>query len=383
MEVVACSLSKSAGLTGSAEQEAALSLKEQATAQAIAQTAQVPFSSEKLPSIETTLQMARLANLVYEETPIMAYKDGAKPKSKDTYKGRLVEVGGTDTEMWYYECEEEGTEAILTFSAKNKRCTVIFRGTEVGGTTTFWDSLKDIGSDLTAFKKPLGPDGKEDDYPDCRVHQGFRYQYYGKVTEFRNDGDVRTELRADEGTIEGMVLERALLQKVQKVLDFQDKNGSDTELFVTGHSLGAALSVLFGVRLSKKHPKRHVQVINFGCPKVGNAAFAQLVKNTENLCVQRVAHKCDVVTRAPNFNYNHVGHTIQIDEAAEVKPHAFKWHAGRSYWTNWNPFLGFLLGGIGDHSMTGYIRALNTHANSRPDSTGEKPWLTEYTQQEK
>ena len=114
-----------------------------------------------------------------------------------------------------HECEEEGTEAILTFSAKNKRCTVIFRGTEVGGTTTFWDSLKDIGSDLTAFKKPLGPDGKEDDYPDCRVHQGFRYQYYGKVTEFRNDGDVRTELRADEGTIEGMVLERALLQKVR------------------------------------------------------------------------------------------------------------------------------------------------------------------------
>tara|TARA_B110001469_G_scaffold118122_1_gene124608 strand:- start:273 stop:818 length:546 start_codon:yes stop_codon:yes gene_type:complete len=170
--------------------------------------------------------------------------------------------------------------------------------------------------------------------------------------------------------------------QVQKVLDFQAKNDSDTELFVTGHSLGAALSVLFGVRLAHKHPTKHVQVINFGCPKVGNAAFAQLVKNKENLLVQRVAHKHDVITRAPNFNYHHVGHTIQIDEASE--PRAFKWHAGRSYWTNWNPFFGLLRGGIGDHSMEfGYIRALNSHVNSRSDSTVEKPWLTEYTEQEK
>ena len=98
--------------------------------------------------------------------------------------------------------------------------------------------------------------------------------------------------------------------------------------------------------------------------------------------VQRVAHKHDVITRAPNFNYHHVGHTIQIDEASE--PRAFKWHAGRSYWTNWNPFFGLLLGGIGDHSMEfGYIRALNSHVNSRSDSTVAKPWLTEYTEQEK
>ena len=33
------------------------------------------------------------------------------------------------------------------------------------------------------------------------------------------------------------------------------------------------------------------------CPKVGNAAFAHLVNNKENLCVQRVAHKSDVTTR--------------------------------------------------------------------------------------
>ena len=200
---------------------------------------------------------------------------------------------------------------------------------------------------------------------------------------------------------------------MEKVLNFQDKKGiSDTKLFVTGHSLGAALSVLFGIRLAHKYDTRHVQVINFGCPKVGNEAFAQLVNNKANLCVQRVAHKNDVitailtpiptpipipnpipnpnpnpipipipipnpnqvVTRVPNFYYYHVGHTIQIDEAAE--PHAFKWHAGCSYWTNWNPFSGLLQGGVSDHSMaTGYMAALKSHKH---DGKGEKPWVTAY-----
>lgn len=340
---------------------------------------QVPFS-EKLPNIEDTLQMARLANMVYDEKPIASYKEAGKGTDpKDGYKKHLQDEGGEDAEMWYYECDAEGTEAIVTFSKKKNRCTVVFRGTEVGGDTTYKETWKDVRADLTACgaKVPLaGPDDEKDDHPDCHVHKGFRSQYYGKVTAFRNDGEVRKELAAD-GTIEGMVLETALFQKVDKVLKLQELEGKkDTELFVTGHSLGAALSVLCGIRLALKYRERHVQVINFGCPKVGGPAFLQLVKTKENLCVQRVAHKRDVVSRAPNLNYNHVGHTIQIDEDAE--PRAFKWHAGCSFWTNWNPIVGALRGGVGDHSMSKYVKALNTHANSRSKPAVEKQWVTEY-----
>ena len=64
-----------------------------------------------------------------------------------------------------------------------------------------------------------------------------------------------------------------------------------------------------------------------------------------------------------------MGHTIQIDEAAE--PHAFKWHAGCSFWTNWNPFFGLLLGGVGDHSMLGYLTALTSHKL-------DKKWVAAY-----
>ena len=186
------------------------------------------FSSEKLPSIEDTLQMARLANMVYTEKPITAFKDAAtKSKaSKDpkaAYIDHLVAEGGAGTEMWYYECDKQGTEAILTFSPKNNRCTVIFRGTETSGVAAW----KDIKSDLSGLKKPfgtkplkpLGPNREEDDHPEgCRVHQGFRNQYYGEVSEFRNDGAVDEDLLAEKGTIEGMVLETALLQKVRRCI---------------------------------------------------------------------------------------------------------------------------------------------------------------------
>ena len=86
---------------------------------------------------------------------------------------------------------------------------------------------------------------------------------------------------------------RSVSTQVEEVLTKAPK----TKLFVTGHSLGAALSVLCGIRLAHKYPENPVQVINFGCPKVGNWAFAQLVNSKTNLCVHRVAHKNDVITR--------------------------------------------------------------------------------------
>ena len=156
---------------------------------------------------------------------------------------------------------------------------------------------------------------------------------------------------------------------MKQVLDLD----SHTELFVTGHSLGAALSVLFGIRLALKIDNK-VQVINFGCPKVGNAAFANLVNNKQNLCVHRVAHKSDVITRGPNFNYNHVGHTIHIDEAEDVEPRAFMWHNGLHAMTNWNPLMGCVL----DHLMDGYIKALHSHRHEGPNCKGEKPWVAAY-----
>ena len=117
-----------------------------------------------------------------------------------------------------------------------------------------------------------------------------------------------------------------------------------------------------------------IPVINFGCPKVGNAAFAKLVNNKQNLCVHRVAHKSDVITRGPNLYYNHVGHTIHIDEAKDVEPRAFMWHNGKNAMTNRNPLMGYVL----DHLMGGYIKALHSHKHDGINCEGEKPWVAAY-----
>jgi hypothetical protein len=161
-----------------------------------------------LPDIETTLQMARLAMLVYDDDCVeeLGHASPVKGKLKEDvkYVKRLKEEAGEDTEMWFYEAAGD-TEAAVTFSPLKKRCTVIFRGTE-----SFWDWV----ADAKFIKKKLGPDDSVDDHPDCRVHSGFRGQYYGKVSQMTNDGDVSEHLRAKPGEVTGKVLEAALFQKV-------------------------------------------------------------------------------------------------------------------------------------------------------------------------
>ena len=78
-----------------------------------------------LPGIDATLQMARLSMIVYDDDCIEALGNAGQAKGKlgkagraqgklkddDAYLNRLKEEGGANTEMWFYECEAEGTEA--------------------------------------------------------------------------------------------------------------------------------------------------------------------------------------------------------------------------------------------------------------------------------
>ena len=112
-----------------------------------------------------------------------AYAEAKLKEDPDSYLERLKMKAGEDTEMWFYQCAAQGTEAAVTFSPKNARCTVIFRGTEFSATRS---GLLDMSADLKGIKKHLGPDGDDDHpgckvHPDCLVHRGFRGQYYGEV----------------------------------------------------------------------------------------------------------------------------------------------------------------------------------------------------------
>ena len=108
-------------------------------------------------------------------------------------------------------------------------------------------------------------------------------------------------------------------------------------------------------------------------PQVGNARLARLAREASNLRMHRVANRRDIVTRAPNLGYRHAGHTLVIDGAPGVAARAYKWHEGLSVLTNWNP----LRGSVSDHSMASYIAALRKHAPSA--TAAPEPWVTAYS----
>jgi predicted lipase len=51
-------------------------------------------------------------------------------------------------------------------------------------------------------------------------------------------------------------------------------------IVLTGHSLGASIATFAAVSIAHKNPDADVRLITFGCPKIGNLAFAQLFQKT-------------------------------------------------------------------------------------------------------
>ncbi|CAH8313656.1 unnamed protein product [Eruca vesicaria subsp. sativa] len=150
--------------------------------------------------------------------------------------------------------------------AKNLNAIVIaFRGTQQ-------HSIQNWVSDL--FWKQL--DLNYPDMSDAMVHHGF-YSAYHNTT-------VRP----------------AVLSAVQRA---KKSYGPNINIMVTGHSMGGAMATFCGLDLVVNVGEEKVQVMTFGQPRVGNAAFASyyslLVPKTF-----RITHGHDVVPHLPPF-YNH------------------------------------------------------------------------------
>jgi hypothetical protein len=80
-------------------------------------------------------------------------------------------------------------------------------------------------------------------------------------------------------------------------------------VLLTGHSLGAALATLMASWVPS------AQLYTYGSPRVGDAAFAQSVRNAVAV---RVVNCCDLATRAPPeavFGYAHAGKLAYIDRS--------------------------------------------------------------------
>ena len=160
----------------------------------------------------------------------------------------------------------------ITISETNKRITVVFRGSE---------SKSDWYYDLMILKTKI----LEDTYRNCSVHSGFYKQLH----------------------------ETDVYEQILEILKPLKEEYPEYAIYITGHSLGAALSTLFGFELSHEI-ESEITVVSFASPRVGNNVFRNVFDKKPNLSHFRISNDRDIVTAGPMINFQHVGINIALSE---------------------------------------------------------------------
>jgi Lipase (class 3) len=107
-----------------------------------------------------------------------------------------------------------------------------------------------------------------------------------------------------------------VLQAVQSLLRMHP----GAMVTVIGHSLGAALALLDGLRLRLVlAPTTVVRVIGYGMPRVGNQAFASFVDGILPNLVKHINNKHDPIPIVPamSIGFRHVSGEIHIQETGQ------------------------------------------------------------------
>lgn len=135
-------------------------------------------------------------------------------------------------------------------------------------------------------------------------------------------------------------------------------------VFVTGHSLGAALAGL-AVAASKTERIEIAGLYTYGMPRIGNKTFAKKFRQTHGSKAFRVVNNNDTVTRVPprTFGYKHVGTVRYLNGKGKLE-------TGESPWKRFlvrvkgqaqgriQDFLKPGTDGLKDHGIKHYVRIL-------------------------
>ncbi|MCL7036985.1 hypothetical protein MKW94_020602 [Papaver nudicaule] len=97
-------------------------------------------------------------------------------------------------------------------------------------------------------------------------------------------------------------LSESITQEVRRLMKLY--KGEALSITITGHSLGAALSVLAADEIKKSVPNAPpTAVFTFGGPRVGNRGFANRIKSN-GVKVLRIVNSQDMITRVPGMFVN-------------------------------------------------------------------------------
>lgn len=146
------------------------------------------------------------------------------------------------------------------------------------------EDTKDIAVDIKIKSVPFNSDEK------ILVHSGFK-EY------------------ADAALSEGIV--EFLVEYI--------KNHPDEKIYLTGHSLGGAISILIAARLvDAGADMSKIKVITFGAPAVGNRDFINFYQDKINLT--RIVMDGDIIDSSMKlFGYVHFGEVVDYKRAANSK----------------------------------------------------------------
>lgn len=161
----------------------------------------------------------------------------------------------------------------LSFSIKNKSVDIHF------GIFLFKDKLvlsyqgtydwNEVIADLDIKQVSI-----DEEYPDILVHEGFLNAY--KTSEY------------------------IILDYIKEYINRYPNNN----IYITGHSLGAAISTLSTFFLHEKFKNKNIHCVTFGCPKIGNKNFVEYYNKNISNNIQFINNEDIIPTLPPLPNYS-------------------------------------------------------------------------------
>ncbi|KAM1746318.1 hypothetical protein ACFX11_012960 [Malus domestica] len=179
------------------------------------------------------------------------------------------------------------TQVAIWRDSARKRLVIAFRGTE----QSRW---KDLRTDLMVAPTGLNPERIGGDFKqEVQVHSGFLRAY----------DSVRIRI------VSLMKLAIGYFDDIAEPLD-------KWHVYITGHSLGGALSTLLALELSSSQLAKRglisVTMYNFGSPRVGNKVFAEIY-NKKVKDSWRVVNHRDIIPTIPRLmGYCHVAQPVYL-----------------------------------------------------------------------
>ena len=145
-------------------------------------------------------------------------------------------------------------------------------------------------------------------------------------------------------------------------------------VYVTGHSLGGALALMATAELAN-HAEAYIRdsiaaCYTFGCPRVGDSSFDQMVK----VPLYRVTNGVDIVPAVPPaiLGYRHVGDSRYFggpgQPPSRLSPNVFQ-KIWRTLWGLLAVVRNFEFRNIADHAMPMYVSKLQAWAEENIKQT--------------